>query len=88
MSSETPQAATCRHVRLPHVVPGWGCCRCRTYNGYQRTSCRSCGHPPCYDREGKLGAEARAFAEVGTDPDKVIRLLAERSSLPTKAHTS
>lgn len=65
----------CGHVRLEHVVPGWGCCQCRTYNGYQREACRACGHRACYDREGELGEEARQFAAVGTDPDKVVRLM-------------
>jgi len=36
----------CRFVQSSHVLPGWGCCRCQTYNGLQRTECRSCGHEP------------------------------------------
>jgi hypothetical protein len=32
-----------------HVFPGWGCCQCHAYNGYQRSNCRRCDHPHCYD---------------------------------------
>jgi len=34
-------------TNLTHVAPGWGCCRCRTYNGLQRTHCKSCEHGYC-----------------------------------------
>jgi hypothetical protein len=33
----------CKFVEDTHVMPGWGCCHCRTYNGLQRTHCRGCG---------------------------------------------
>jgi 5S rRNA maturation endonuclease (ribonuclease M5) len=29
------------------LLPGWGCCQCRIYNGLQRTHCKKCGHPIC-----------------------------------------
>lgn len=32
---------------LPGVAPGWGCCKCRTYNGIQRAECRNCSHARC-----------------------------------------
>ena len=32
---------------LPDVLPGWGCCQCRTYNGLQRSRCKICGHECC-----------------------------------------
>lgn len=32
---------------LSGVMPGWGCCKCRIYNGKQRTECRGCGHTRC-----------------------------------------
>jgi hypothetical protein len=31
----------------PTEMPGWGCCRCRTFNGLQRRECKRCGHTPC-----------------------------------------
>lgn len=31
----------------PAVVPGWGCCQCKTYNGLQRDDCKLCGHACC-----------------------------------------
>lgn len=39
----------CVRVSASHVVPGWGCCQCQWYYGYQRETCRQCGHRPCYE---------------------------------------
>jgi hypothetical protein len=69
----------CEHVRGKYFIPGWGCCGCGTYNGYQRELCRACGHPACYDRESDLGREAAAYAAAGTDRSKLIRLMEESS---------
>ena len=33
-----------------NVMPGWGCCNCRGYNGAQRIVCRDCGHQYCGPR--------------------------------------
>jgi hypothetical protein len=30
-----------------NLLPGWGCCECRTYNGLQRDQCKRCGHACC-----------------------------------------
>ncbi len=39
----------CKRIdNLSHVAPGWGCCKCHVYNGYQRETCKVCGHVPCY----------------------------------------
>ncbi len=51
----------CQHIRGEFIVPGWGCCQCRVYNGYQRTACRNCGHTPCYEATSKEGKEALAL---------------------------
>ena len=32
---------------LNNVMPGWGCCMCRTYNGHHRNECKHCGHKRC-----------------------------------------
>lgn len=40
-------AACCTYVGGKHVMPGWGCGKCRCYNGLQREECRECGHPRC-----------------------------------------
>ena len=61
----------CSHVRGSHVVPGWGCCRCRGYNGYQRSHCRVCGHPSCYETTSHEGREALELKPIGDDPDLV-----------------
>jgi hypothetical protein len=73
----TTTAATCFHVRGTHVVPGWGCCRCRVYNGYQRDNCRACGHPACYLKTGEMGEESKRFRTAGIDQVKIIRLCEE-----------
>jgi hypothetical protein len=30
------------------IMPGWFCCSCRNYNGYQREACKICRHPACF----------------------------------------
>jgi hypothetical protein len=35
----------CEFVSTDRVMPGIGCCRCRTYNGLQRPVCARCGEP-------------------------------------------
>lgn len=48
----------CKPMETPLVGPGWGCCKCRTYNGNQsgalvpafyttRSECKHCGHLRC-----------------------------------------
>ena len=32
---------------LPNVAPGWGCCKCNTYNGLWRETCKHCNHRRC-----------------------------------------
>lgn len=32
---------------VPNLMPGWGCCQCRCYNGLQRPRCSKCGHERC-----------------------------------------
>ena len=43
-------SATPRYQRL---FPGWLCCGCRAYNGFQRLHCRSCGHESCFAVDGE-----------------------------------
>ena len=38
----------CDKIDHPNLMPGWGCCKCRVYNGIQRHVCKSCGHVPCF----------------------------------------
>jgi hypothetical protein len=43
------EALNCQRIdNLDQVLPGWGYCKCRSYNGYQRALCRRCGHLQCY----------------------------------------
>ena len=38
----------CKHILdVPGLMPGWGCCKCKTYNGIQRFECRYCDHIKC-----------------------------------------
>lgn len=37
----------CGLVNSEFVIPGWGCCKCHTYNGLQRKQCKRCGHECC-----------------------------------------
>jgi hypothetical protein len=30
-----------------YLAPGWGCCRCRAYNGVTRYVCKACSHARC-----------------------------------------
>ena len=32
-------------VGHPNLMDGWGCCRCRTYNGLHRDLCKFCSEP-------------------------------------------
>lgn len=42
--------ARCRRVddATHHIFPGWACCQCGRYQGYQRHACAACRHLPCY----------------------------------------
>lgn len=70
----------CKHVRAKYVVPGWGCCRCRCYNGYQRETCRNCGHPPCYETSSKEGKEALELSPIGSNPILVRRWMERKAA--------
>jgi hypothetical protein len=37
----------CVALDHPNLMPGWGCCQCRVYNGNQRNECKQCGHKRC-----------------------------------------
>lgn len=36
----------CELLATEGLVPGWGCCSCRCYNGDWRVSCKHCTHSP------------------------------------------
>lgn len=46
-SKNTTSGEGCTFFNSEFVMPGWGCCRCRVYNGLQRSHCKSCGHERC-----------------------------------------
>ena len=49
LASQERSFTRCKRIaETPHLMPGWGCCRCRVYNGLERRSCKNCGHVPCY----------------------------------------
>ena len=32
----------------PITGPGWFCCQCRVFNGFQRVRCKRCSHESCF----------------------------------------
>ena len=70
----------CKHVRGSHVVPGWGCCTCSTYNGYQRSNCNRCGHVPCFELKSEEGREALELRPIGHDPNLVREWMIRQSA--------
>ena len=70
----------CNHVRGSCAVPGWGCCKCSTYNGYQRFVCKDCGHNPCYELESEEGREALELRPIGNNPTLVREWMSRRGA--------
>lgn len=62
-----------------NVMPGWGCCECRTYNGLQRDQCKRCGHPCCTEKPlpekfglcNKCGVP-NGMAHIGHQPERKV----------------
>lgn len=56
-----------RCVKINQML-GWGCCKCRSYNGDQRVECKFCPHRRCDARDGdKVEQEVHAFLEALAD---------------------
>ena len=66
----------CEFIIDTNIAPGYGCCRCRVYNGFQRIQCKSCGVDHCaltvpdgqlaiYDEDG--GSTKVKVLSVATD---------------------
>lgn len=70
----------CIHVRGNHVVPGWGCCKCRVYNGYQRQQCRGCGHEHCYETTSNIGQEAVELVPIAHSAEKMSEFMSKQST--------
>ena len=77
LSGERVIEMSCIHIRGDHVLPGWGCCKCKCYNGYQRDTCKNCGHGHCYDTTSDLGDEAVELKITGNNPEVVKHWLAQ-----------
>jgi hypothetical protein len=45
--SDQKEDKRCVAIEHPNLMPGWGCCVCRTYNGNQRAECKWCQHKRC-----------------------------------------
>jgi len=41
----------CTKVTADYVAPGWGCCKCHTYNRAHRALCKDCGEHTCLSVE-------------------------------------
>lgn len=46
-ATENTKTAGCQPFAGPNMIPGWICCRCRTYNGNTRPQCKHCQHNRC-----------------------------------------
>lgn len=57
---------------FPEVMPGWGCCNCRFYNGIQRPFCKNCGHIRCVTlpKPSELGLCEDCGVPVGEEARK------------------
>lgn len=60
----------CTKIASDRVAPGWGCCRCKTYNGERLAVCRHCNVAQCQ------GAPAPAGSNV-------VELSSRRTGCPT-----
>lgn len=43
----------CRPIRVSGVRPGWGCCKCATYNLDISGKCAHCSHDRCDGKKPK-----------------------------------
>lgn len=55
----------CNYIEDTNVHPGWGCCRCRSYNGLQRDVCGRCGAPPCESLAAEIPSDLLRCPECG-----------------------
>jgi hypothetical protein len=39
---------SCIKISHANLMPGWGCCQCKTYNSEQRQYCKNCTHICCF----------------------------------------
>lgn len=39
--------AKCIVIDHPNIFPGWGCCKCKTYNSNLYEECKYCSHKRC-----------------------------------------
>lgn len=56
----------CELIEHKNLMTGYGCCRCRTYNGLHRDSCKYCGVLHC-----PLEAEGETL-EPGVEPERSL----------------
>lgn len=58
----------CIKISSQYLLPSWGCCQCRTFNGDQRVACKHCAHPRCDGmNHEQLGQEVHLFLEALAD---------------------
>lgn len=69
------------------ILPGWGCCRCATYQGYQYDVCKRCGHEACFERsEGEPLTIGQLVARgQGDCPTADPRYDVKFSTIPARA---
>jgi len=55
----------CKYIEASSVMPGWGCCRCRIYNGLQRQACKNCRADRCPAVDEAIPADMPRCAGCG-----------------------
>lgn len=56
------ELTACIYIESDSVLPGWGCCKCRNYNGAWREKCLACGHQVCIELPADKVAESTEMA--------------------------
>jgi hypothetical protein len=75
----------CECLKAPSVIAGFGCCGCKTYNGLQRKTCRTCSKERCTPlRPDKhTGESFETYVEAyKDDPERLKFIQAQMGLLP------
>jgi hypothetical protein len=83
--SAEPKRLPCSLVfGTKHVLPGWGCCSCRGYNGAHRATCRACGHAYCGPGY-RVTKRMKGLTMYGDEVDAIVEIGLKLGGQPTSA---
>jgi hypothetical protein len=80
LTAKKAETLVCKYIDSPHVIAGWGCCQCHSYNGLQRASCRGCGRARCkpLGADSDTGKRFETYEEAyKDDPEKLAAIRRE-----------